>query len=299
MSNPRADYSSIVSRPPLHLPNGAKVAFWFILNVEEWDFEAKMARAVLPTPQGATIVPDVPNYSWHDYGMRVGFWRIKEVLDKYGIKATISLNGSVCNSYPEIVQAMVDSDWEIMGHGFIQKALPLEDDEAGVIGKTIDTIRDFSGTAPRGWMGPGLAETVETPDLLVEAGIEYVCDWVNDDQPYVLKTKTGRLVSMPYTVEMNDIPMYVVQNHRSPEMYERGKDHFDTLYREGAESARIMAIATHPYISGVPHRIKYLDMILDYITSHDDVVIWTGGQILDWYNESVRQDRPDTEKANI
>jgi len=104
---------------------------------------------------------------------------------------------------------------------------------------------------------------------------------------------------MPYTLEMNDIPMYVVQNHRSPEMYERGKDHFDTLYREGAESARVMAIATHPYISGVPHRIKYLDMILDYITSHDDVVIWTGGQILDWYNESVRQDRPDTEKANI
>ena len=148
-------------------------------------------------------------------------------------------------------------------------------------------------------MGPGLAETVETPDLLVEAGIEYVCDWVNDDQPYVLKTKTGRLVSMPYTVEMNDIPMYVVQNHRSPEMFERGKDHFDTLYREGAESARVMAIATHPYISGVPHRIKYLDMILDYITSHDDVVIWTGGQILDWYNESVRQDRRDTEKTNI
>ena len=271
MSNPRVEYSSIVSRPSLHLPDGAKVAFWFVLNVEEWPFDAKMARAVLPTPQGAALVPDVPNYSWHDYGMRVGFWRIKDVLDKHGIKATVSLNGSVCNSYPEIVQAMVDSDWEIMGHGFVQRALPLEDDESAVIARTIDTIRDFTGAAPRGWMGPGLAETLDTPDLLAEAGIEYVCDWV----------------SMPYTLEMNDIPMYVEQHHRSPEMYERGKDHFDTLYREGADSARVMAIATHPYLSGVPHRIKYLDMILDYITSHRDVVVWTGGQILDWYDESV------------
>ena len=287
MNNPRVEYSSIVSRPSLHLPDGSKVAFWFVLNVEEWPFDAKMARAVLPTPQGAALVPDVPNYRWHDYGMRVGFWRIKDVLDKHGIKATVSLNGSVCNSYPEIVQAMVDSGWEIMGHGSVQRALPLEDDESAVIARTIDTIRDFTGAAPRGWMGPGLAETLDTPDLLAEAGIEYVCDWVNDDQPYVLKTKHGRLVSMPYTLEMNDIPMYVEQHHRSPEMYERGKDHFDTLYREGADSARVMAIATHPYLSGVPHQIKYLDMILDDITSHRDVVVWTGGQILDWYNESV------------
>ena len=198
--------------------------------------------------------------------MRVGFWRLKDVLDKHGIKALVSLNGSVCNSYPEIVQAMVDSDWEIMGHGFVQRALPLEDDESAVIARTIDTIRDFTGAAPRGWMGPGLAETLDTPDLLAEAGIEYVCDWVNDDQPYVLKTKTGRLVSMPYTLEMNDIPMYVEQHHRSPEMYERGKDHFDTLYREGADSARVMGIANPPYLSGVPHRLRYMDLSLDYRT---------------------------------
>ena len=150
MSNPRAEYSSIVSRPPLPLPEGARVAFWFILNVEEWDFNSKMARAILPTPQDATVVPDVPNYSWHDYGMRVGFWRIKEVMDRHGIRATVSLNASVCYSYPQITEALVKADWEIMGHGFKQRALPLEDDERQVIRKTIATIREETGAAPRG-----------------------------------------------------------------------------------------------------------------------------------------------------
>ena len=287
MSNPRADYLPIVDRPALALPQGARVVVWVIVNVEEWEFRARMPRQVLPTPQAAEVVPDVPNYSWHDYGMRVGFWRIKGLLDARAIKSTVSLNASVCDSYPAIVQAMVDSDWEIMGHGFVQRPLPLERHERAVVRKTLATIEGFTGTAPRGWMGPGLAETFETPDILVEEGIEYVCDWVNDDQPYVMKTRTGRLVSMPYTVELNDIPIYVVQHHRSPEIYERGRDQFDTLYREGADSARVMAIATHPYISGVPHRIKYLEMLLDYIGSQSEVLFWTGGQILDWYNEQV------------
>ena len=140
-----------------------------------------MARTVLPTPQGASVIPDIPNYSWHEYGMRVGFWRIKEVLDRLGIRATVSLNASVCNSYPQIVEAIVDAGWEIMGHGFVQRALPLEDDERAVIRRTVATIKEATGTAPRGWMGPGLAETFDTPDILVEEGIEYTCDWVNDD----------------------------------------------------------------------------------------------------------------------
>jgi allantoinase len=279
MSNPRADYSPINDRRPLKLPGGTRVALW--------DISAKMARQILPTPQCASVIPDIPNYSWHEYGMRVGFWRIKDVLDRHGIRATVSLNASVCNSYPQILDAMVKADWEIMGHGFIQRALPLEEDERGVIHKTIATIKEATGKAPRGWMGPGLAETFDTPDILAEEGIEYVCDWVMDDQPVLLKVKSGRLVSIPYTVELNDIPMYVVQHHRSPEMYERGKDHFDTLYREGAESARIMAIAVHPYIIGVPHRISYFDKLLEYIQSQEGVLLMTGSEILDWYVEGL------------
>ncbi len=284
MSNPRAQYSSPMSRPVLTLPHNARLVVWFVLNVEEWVFGSTVARSVLPAPQGVSIIPDVPNYSWHDYGMRVGFWRIKEVLDRRGVTATISLNASVCESYPEVAQAMVDANWEIMGHGFVQRPLPLENDERTVIRRTNSMIESFTGRSPRGWMGPGLAETYDTPDILMEEGIEYVCDWVNDDQPYVMNTKYGRLVSLPYTVEMNDIPMYMVQHHRSPEIYERGRDQFDTLYREAETSARVMCIAVHPYISGAPHRIKYLDMLLEYIASHEGVLMWTGGQILDWFN---------------
>jgi peptidoglycan/xylan/chitin deacetylase (PgdA/CDA1 family) len=283
MPNLRAEFSPIFHREPLKLPNNARVAVWAIINVEEWDIHEPMARTVLPTPQGVTVIPDVPNYAWFDYGLRVGFWRLKRVLDRHQVPASVSLNASVCLSYPQLVQESLDSGWEMMGHGFIQRVINKEPDERAVIRRTIDTIREFTGSPPRGWMGPGLAETFDTPDILAEEGIEYVCDWCNDDQPYYMKVKQGSLVSIPYTVELNDIPIYLVQHHRSPELFERARDQFDTLYQEGAESARIMAVSTHPYITGVPHRIKYYDMIFDYIKQFDDVVFMTGSEILDWY----------------
>lgn len=287
MTNPRADYSPIIDRKPLKLPGNARVAVWVIINVEEWDINAPMPRTVLPTPQGATVIPDIPNYSWFEYGLRVGFWRLKEVLDRYQVKATVSLNASICNSYPRIVEESVKSGWEILAHGFIQRAINLEEDQRQVIRRTIHLIREKTGKAPRGWMGPGLAETFDTPDILAEEGIEYLCDWVNDDQPYPMKVKKGSLFSIPYTMELNDIPIYLTQHHRSPEIFERARDHFDTLYREGASSARIMAIATHPYITGVPHRITYFDKIFQYIKTHNDVLFMTGSEILDWYKSAA------------
>jgi peptidoglycan/xylan/chitin deacetylase (PgdA/CDA1 family) len=284
MTNPRADYAPMFQRRPLQLPGNARLAIWPVINVEEWDINAPMARTVLPTPQGVSVLPDIANFGWFDYGLRVGFWRLKQVLDGHGIRATVSLNASVCLSYPQIVAESVKAGWELMGHGFIQRAINTEPDERDVIQRTIRTIKDCTGKAPRGWMGPGLAETFNTPDILAEEGIEYVCDWCNDDQPYVMKVKHGRLVSIPYTLELNDIPMYLIQHHRSPEIFERARDHFEVLYREGAESARIMAISTHPYITGVPHRIKYFDMLFAYIRQFAGVIFMTGSEILDWYN---------------
>ena len=283
MPNPRSDYSNIFEREPLKLPGDARVAVWPVINVEEWDINEPMARTVLPVPQGRSVIPDIPNFAWYDYGNRVGFWRMKRVLDRHGIRATVSLNASVCLSYPHLVEECLKSGWELMGHGFVQRVLNVETDQREVIQRTISTIREFSGTAPRGWMGPGLAETFETPDILAEEGIEYVCDWCNDDQPYPMKVKSGRLVSVPYTLELNDIPIHLVQHHRSPELFERAKDQFDTLYQEGAESARVMAISTHPYITGVPHRIGYFDQIFEYISQFQGVVFMTGSEILDWY----------------
>lgn len=288
MPNPRTEYSPIFHRTLLTLPGNARIAVWPVINVEEWDIHEPMARTILPTPQGRSVLPDIPNFAWFDYGLRVGLWRLKRVLDRHLIRATVSLNASVCLSYPQIVTESLESGWEMMGHGFIQRVINAEPDERAVIRRTIETIKEFTGTAPRGWMGPGLAETFDTPDILAEEGIEYICDWCNDDQPYRMKVKSGTLVSIPYTLELNDIPIYAVQHHRSPEIFERARDQFDTLYREGAESARIMAISTHPYITGVPHRIKYFDMIFDYIRQFEGVVFMTGSEILDWYNSATR-----------
>ena len=291
MSNPRADYSPIFRREPLRLPGGARVAVWPVINVEEWDINATMARTVLPSPQGVSLIPDVANFGWFDYGLRVGFWRFKQVLDRHGVRATVSLNASVCLSYPELVRESLDAGWEMLGHGFIQRVINNEPDERAVVRRTISTIQEFAGAAPRGWMGPGLAETFDTPDILAEEGIEYVADWCNDDQPYEMKVKSGRLVALPYTVELNDIPIYLIQHHRSPELFERARDQFDTLYREGADSARIMCISTHPYITGTPHRIKYYDMIFEYVRRFEGVVFMTGSEILDWYNSATAERR--------
>ena len=292
MSNPRAEYSPIIYRKPLKLPGNARVAVWPIINVEEWDINSPMARTALPAPQGVIVIPDIANFSWFDYGLRVGFWRLKQVLDKHQVKATVSLNASVCKSYPAIVEESIRSGWEIIGHGLIQRTLNLEKDERDVIRRTIQLIKETTGKAPRGWMGPGLAETFDTPDILAEEGIEYVCDWVNDDQPYPMKVRKGSLISLPYTIEINDIPMYLIQNHSSSEIFERSRDQFDTLYEEGAESARIMAISTHPYITGVPHRIRYYNQIFQYIKRHEGVLFMTGSEILDWYLEVMSPDNP-------
>jgi peptidoglycan/xylan/chitin deacetylase (PgdA/CDA1 family) len=152
----------------------------------------------------------------------------------------------------------------------------------------VEVIRKFSGKAPAGWLGPGLTETPETLDHLAEAGLQYVADWVNDDQPYEIKTAHGPLFSLPYTVELNDIPMMVLQHHEAEEFFRRAKDQFETLHAEGAKSARIMAIAVHPYISGVPHRIKYFEKTFAYLKKQKGVLFWTGEQILEWY-QSVKK----------
>jgi peptidoglycan/xylan/chitin deacetylase (PgdA/CDA1 family) len=285
----RFDYSAMVDRAPLALPDGARIAVWTIVNVEEWEIEGAMPRVVLPTPAGASVIPDVPNWSWHEYGMRVGFWRLKAALDRHGIRATMAVNASVCLSYPRIAQAALDAGWEFMGHGFKQRALPLEEDQRAVIRKSIATIREFTGKPPRGWLGPGLAETWDTPDLLAEAGLEYLCDWVADEQPYTIKTTSRPLVVVPYSVELNDIPMMMIQHHESAELFNRTRDQFDRLYQEGEQSGRIMAIAVHPYISGVPHRIKYFEAIYDYMKQKPGVMFWKGEDVLDWYRGQVAQ----------
>ena len=284
----RLPYSAIVDRPPLKLPQGGRLAVWTIVNVEEWSIERAMPRTVLPPPYGQPLLPDLPNWSWHEYGMRVGFWRLLEVLERFGIKATFAVNGAVCRSYPRIAGAARDAGWEFMGHGFVQRPMHHVEDQPGAIRDTIAAIREFTGRAPRGWESPGLTETAQTIDLLAAAGLEYVADWVVDDQPCRIETANGAMVSIPYTVEMNDIAMMALQHHPSEEWLRRGTDQFDRLYAEGERITRVMAISVHPYIMGVPHRIGYLEKLYKHITARPGVMLWTGEQILDWYVAQTR-----------
>src|ERR1041384_7292150 len=282
----RFDYSPIAGRKPWKLPKGARIAVWTIVNVEEWDIEKPMARQLRTAPQGVATIPDVPNWAWHDYGMRVGFWRILEALTKRKLRATASINASVCRSYRPVAQAMLDAGWEFLGHGVKQGAMHLLPDPPDAIRESVQLLQDFTGKKPKGWMGPGLTETWETLDLLAAEGIEYVSDWVNDDQPYEITTASGPLVSVPYTLELNDIVMMVIQHQPSSEWLQRAKDQFDRLHAEGARSPRVMALAVHPYISGVPHRIKYFEAVYDYMAKKRGVWSTTGEDIYEWYKST-------------
>jgi peptidoglycan/xylan/chitin deacetylase (PgdA/CDA1 family) len=279
----RVPYSAIVDRKPLPLPAGGRLIVWTIVNVEEWSIERAMPRTVLPPPYGQPLNPDLPNWAWHEYGMRVGFWRFHEVLQKLRITPTLAINGSVCRSYPRVAKAALDAGWEFMGHGFVQRPMHHVEDQRAAIRDTIAAIREFTGKPPRGWESPGLTETNVTADLLREEGIEYVADWVLDDQPCEIRTAHGPLVSIPYTVEMNDIAMMVIQQHPSREWLERGIDQFDRLYAESERITRVMAISVHPYITGAPHRIGYLEKLYEHILAKPGVLMWTGEKILDWY----------------
>ncbi|MFT4287387.1 polysaccharide deacetylase family protein [Nocardioides sp.] len=285
----RIAYDPISKRPPLALPDGKKVAIWVIVNVEEWSIHETMPRTVLTPPAGGQPVPDIPNWAWHEYGNRVGFWRLLEILDSLSIKAVLAINGQAVDAYPDIAEAAIERGWEFIGHGLTQKNMQKVANETDDIAKTTATIAAATGRAPRGWLGPGLTETWETPDLLVEAGYEYVCDWVLDDQPVLLGTRDGgSIVSVPYTQECNDVAMMLIQHHPASEYERRAIDQFDQLLAdaESGGSARVMALVLHPYIMGAPHRAKYVKGALGYLAAAQDAVFMTGEEILDWYAEA-------------
>jgi allantoinase len=279
----RAPYSAIVDRPPLSLPGGARLVVWTIVNLEFWDIARPMARQVLPAPTGQVLLPDVPNWSWHEYGMRVGVWRFFDLYRRLGIRPTLSINARVCEDYQRVAKEAREAGWEFMGHAYQQGPIHLEADQKAMIERSVDVLRRFTGEMPVGWLGPGLTQTEDTPELLAAAGIKYIGDWVYDDEPTEIATANGPLVTLPYSVELNDIPMMLVQHHESEYFTRRCLDTFDRLYKEGRDRAKIMAIAIHPYISGQPHRIKYLEAVYDQINRHAGVLHWNGREILEWY----------------
>lgn len=279
----RVSYSPITERPALALPDGAKVAVWVVVNVEEWSIHETMPRTVLTPPAGGTPTPDIPNWAWHEYGNRVGFWRLLEILDRHGVKAVLAINGKAIKSYPQIAEAAKTRGWEFIGHGFTQKNMQKVEDEWADIAATTEAIRSATGSAPRGWLGPGLTETWETPEILAETGYEYVCDWVLDDQPVPLQTTKGELLSIPYTQECNDVAMMLIQHHPAGEYAQRAIDQFDQIAHDADNSARVMALVVHPYIMGAPHRSRYFEKAIAHIADSKASVFMTGAEIAGWY----------------
>jgi peptidoglycan/xylan/chitin deacetylase (PgdA/CDA1 family) len=265
-------FRAIVDHPPVAWPNGARVAVWVVPNVEHYHIEL-----------GAGA-PDVRNHARRDYGNRVGVWRFMEVLEKNGVRGTVALNGEIGKYYPRIMEAMIALKWELMGHGLtnsVRLSGLAKEEEASIIAETRKIIEGY-GEKMRGWLGPGLTETYETLDLLRANDVEYVADWVNDDLPYRM---ANGLYSIPYTLELNDMPLFNLPSIGTEEFYRRICDTFDVLYDEGKTCGRVMCIALHPFLTGVPHRIRYLDRALRYIASHGQVWFATGHEIIEAYSK--------------
>jgi allantoinase len=279
------DYWPYEGRPKLTWPDGARVAFWVAPNIEFYELqpEPNPTRVAWARPE-----PDVLAYSTRDYGNRVGTERMMAVMDKYGVRGSVSLNVAVGDHHPELIEACAERNWEFFSHGIYNTRYCYgmsETDERRVIEDAIETVERFTGQRIAGWLAPALTHTENTMDLLAEYGILYTCDLFCDDQPQPLKVRQGRFISVPYSLEMNDIIVYNV-NRQPPRRYaEMLKANFDQLYEEGAESGTVMCIPLHPYAVGRPHRIQAFEEALEYITDHDDVWVTTGREIAEYYLE--------------
>jgi len=278
------DYWPYQNRPKIEWPNGAKVAFWVAPNIEFYELDPPQNPHRKPWPQAT---PAVSGYSIRDYGNRVGHQRQMQLLDKYGIKGSISLSTALCDHHPEIIEQCAERDWEFFSHGVYNTRYTYglsEDQERQMIQDSVDTIQKQAGKKPAGYLAPALSHSEHTIDLFAEAGGIYTCDLFHDDQPTPVKVRNGqKFVSIPYSLEMNDTIAYVV-NKIEPRRYGQIiKDNFDQLYLEGAENGTVMCVPTHNYQVSCPHRLKAFDEALEYITGHSDVWVTTGREIADYF----------------
>ncbi|MGH2873909.1 MAG: polysaccharide deacetylase family protein [Solirubrobacteraceae bacterium] len=275
------DYSPIVERPPLSWPGGASVAFYLGVNIEHYQLD-KPATSISPVTAG--LVPDPMNYGWRDYAPRVGIWRLIELLDSLGVRPSVLLNSDVCRHYPQIIAAGTERGWTWLGHGQTNSRLHTGmeiDDERAYLREMTEAIEAATGTRPRGWLGPALTETLETPRLLAELGYRYVLDWCNDEQPYPLNVEG--MISVPYTVDLNDITLLVGHNLSGPDYLRLVFDSLEQLLADGRTSGRVMALAIHPFVINQPSRHRYLAQALERICSTDGVWVTTSDAIAEHY----------------
>jgi len=270
-------------RPRIRWKNGARLAFWVAPNIEFYEYDPPRNPQRTPWPRPN---PDVSGYSMRDYGNRVGHYRMMEAMDRYGVRGSVSLSVAMCQHHPEIIESCLERQWEFFSHGIYNTRYCYgmdEEQEKAIIQDAINTVREATGQTIAGWLAPALTHTERTFDLLAAAGIRYTCDLFQDDQPQPIRVREGRLISMPYSLEVNDVICYN-SYLMSPRHYgDILKRQFDQLYLEGEDSGTVMCIPLHAYLVGHPHRIAAFADALRHITCHQDVWVTTAAEISDYY----------------
>ncbi len=296
--NPRIPYQMSSDRPRLAPLNGKPLMVNPVVAIEYWPFDRPMPRGILPAPHGrASEPPDVANYSWVEYGMRCGLPRLFDVLGRRGIKASAWMNAQCADVYPSAAERAASAGWDFVGHSWFQRSLKEVEDEEAEIRRSLDRLEKLTGKRVRGWFGAGGGETVRTPEVLKRCGLEFTHDWLLDDLPCWMSTAEGPLLCLPYTWEINDVPMWAVQGQSSDELLKRLTATLDVLEREVETNPRVLSIGLHPHIAGVPHRIYYLEKALDMLMSRADTIFVTSGEIADGFVTADKTGLADLETA--
>jgi len=277
----RYDYSPIHQRQPFLWPNGKRLAFYIALNIENFSFGEGLGH----TPTSLGPAPDTRNFGWRDYGLRVGIWRIFDLMDELGLPMCHLLNASVCEAMPQIPARIVLRGDEVIGHGYTNSERQSdmdEETERAMIMDASKTLAKHCAQKPLGWMGPWIAETAVTPDLLKEAGYDYVMDWPADDQPFWMRTRAGPLLSVPYPIEINDSPIMLSRQQPATDFYQMIVDQFEEMLRLSQQQSLVFGISLHTFVAGQPFRLRQIRKVLDYIVNHprfSDLWVTTPGKI--------------------
>jgi allantoinase len=291
------DFVPMPDRKPLKWPNGARIAVMLCLNLEYWDLVKDTDEpyypggpSILPDPLPGNIA-DLPNYSWREYGQRVGIWRLMDIFDKAGVPATCTMNAKMGLERRRVVDAVNERGWEIVAHNYVQTELLTDyakdiEKEREIIQATLRVYQDVVGKPAKGWLSSSLRCTENTTDILAEEGMIFHTDIMNDDQPYLIQTPTGPIVSVPYSNEVNDFQIFLRRGNTTSQAAEVIIEQFDELYREGAESGRLMNIGIHPHVWGQPFRVRALREFLEHVSKYDGVWFAKREEIAEWYLEN-------------
>ena len=284
-------------REPLKWPNKKRLAIQVTLNLEYWDMLKDSDQPyyaggppALPDPMPGNVL-DVPNFSWREYGQRVGIWRLFETFDSVGVPATCTLNAKLGLKRREIVDAVIERNWELVCHNYEQGDLltnyqfdPIAEEK--LIESALDVFENVTGRKSKGWLSSSLRSTPNTPEILTKKGLIFICDYMNDEQPYLMNTEFGPIVAIPYSIEINDFGYFLRRNLSTSESLILLKEQFDELYRESEKTGKLMSVGLHPHVSGHPFRIRAIREFLKYASGFDDVWWPTREELAVWYLEN-------------